>query len=375
METHTHPAFDPDHPNPQDSPTSPAQPEAEARPAPAMPAGIYPESPATPIAPIQPNMAPAAAAAPEHAHTPAGLIVLEWLTYAFWGWTVLGMSILTATVISSFVNDSDTSDFAPYAIAAVLVLLPISIVTDIIYTKREPLKKTGAAAIVMVIHAVIFALFGIGSLIAAVISVITMFTSTSSSHASEVALFSAIIIFILYGVTFLRTLLPTKFPWIRRAFIIFMVAVVGLIAILGIVGPVAKARSVRTDKLIEQNLPPLSTAISSYATKNHRLPSDLNALDLSNDTKLLVDQNLVDYKQDSAPTTSYNYNPSNYTSYSTTSSSTYYYELCVTYKKASSQQYPDYGGISDDGYDTYPSTYSHKAGNTCYKLKTGAGLY
>src|SRR6185437_13895018 len=117
-----------------------------------------------------------------------------------------------------------------------------------------------------------FALFGIGSLIAAVISVITMFTSSSSSHASEVALLSAVIIFVLYGVTFIRTLFPVKFPWIRRVFIIFMVAVVGLIATLGVVGPVAKARETRTDKLIEQNLPALSTSVNNYATKNKHLP-------------------------------------------------------------------------------------------------------
>jgi len=369
METHTHPAYDPDNPNPDTVP--PAAPAEHHTPV--NPASIYPEPPAMPIAPIQPAVQTAAVPpAAESHHTNPGLIVLEWLTYAFWGWTVLGMSILTATVISSFINDSDTSDFAPYAIAAVLVLLPISIVTDVFYTKREPVKKSGAAAIVMVIHAVIFALFGIGSLIAAVISVITMFTSSSTSHASEVALLSAVIIFILYGVTFLRTLLPAKFPWLRRAFILFMVGVVGLIAILGIVGPVAKARSLRTDKLIEQNLPTISTAISSYATKNHRLPSDLNSLDITNnDAKLLLDQDLVTYKQDSPPVTADNYYSSNYSSQTYVSPTAYYYELCVTYKKATNQQYPDYGSLSDDGYDSYPSTYTHKAGNTCYKLKTG----
>ena len=368
MENYTHPPLEPNPPAPENPLPSPAPPEAVAPAAPAP-------APAAMFAP-QPNYnqppQPAVAAA-EHQHTNAGIIVLEWLTYAFWGWTVLGMSILTATVISSFLNDSDTSDFAPYAIAAVLVLLPISIATDLIYAKREPVKKTGAAAIVMVIHAVIFALFGIGSLIAAVISVITMFTSTSSSHASEVALFSAIIIFILYGVTFLRTLLPAKFPWLRRGFILFMVGVVGLIAILGIVGPVAKARSVRTDKLIEQNLPSLSTAINSYATKNNRLPSDLNALDVSGtDAKLLVDRNLVTYKQDSAPLSANDY--SNLTDTNQTfsnTSTTYYYELCVTYKKATNKTYPDYGAGSSDGYDTYITTYSHKAGYTCYKAKTG----
>lgn len=362
MEIHTHPAYDPEHPAPKDMPPAEA---AEHHP-PINTANIYPETPATPIAPLQ-QPAPAAE------HSSAGLIVLEWLTYAFWGWTVLGMSILTATVISSFINDSDTGCFTPYAIAAVLVLLPISIVTDIYYTKREPLKKTGAAAIVMVIHAVIFALFGIGSLIAAVISVITMFTSTSSSHASQVALLSAIIIFILYAVTFLRTLLPGKFPWLRRAFIMFMVGVVGIIAILGVVGPVAKARATRTDKLIEQNLPSLSTAINSYAAKNRRLPSDLNSLSFTgnNDAKLLVDQNLVTYKQDSAPASSTNYYSTNYTGQTYNTTPTYYYELCVTYKKASGQQYPDYGTGSGDGYDSYPTTYYHDAGYTCYKLKTG----
>ena len=60
--------------------------------------------------------------------------------------------------ISELLKDADVGSFDPYAVAAVLVLLPVSFITDFFYSKREPGKKTGAATIVMVIHAVLYAL-------------------------------------------------------------------------------------------------------------------------------------------------------------------------------------------------------------------------
>jgi hypothetical protein len=68
------------------------------------------------------------------------------------------MSALTASVFAYFIAHSSDGKFMPFAIAAVLVLLPISIACDYFYSKQEPVKKTGAASIVMILHAVLFAL-------------------------------------------------------------------------------------------------------------------------------------------------------------------------------------------------------------------------
>jgi hypothetical protein len=313
--------------------------------------------------------------APSH-HTNASTIVLQWLTYAFWGWTVLIMSILTAVVLSTLLGDNETNSFTIYAVAGILVLLPISVVCDVFYSKQEPDKKTGAASIVMVIHAVLFALFGIGALIGAVFSLVSMFTSSSDSTVSQVALYSSIIIFFLYVATFLRTLNPPKFPWIRRAFTIFMVLSVGIVAVFGIVGPAAHERATRTDRLIDENLYQVTDSISSYSRKNNSLPSNLSQLSLHGDAKKLIDDNLVRYEANALPASS-NLNNTSTSSYSTytynLSNKTYYYQLCVDYKKEKKDKYSSYRddySTDKDGYTSYISTSSHPAGEKCYKVKT-----
>lgn len=128
-----------------------------------------PPAPATPV--------PTPAPQPEQsytigvAHLPAepvkavemSTLVLAWLTYAFWGWTVLALSILTGSIITSFMNESSVNGFTPYGIAALLVLLPIAFLCDTFYIKKEAKTKKGAELAISAIHAVIFALFGVGS--------------------------------------------------------------------------------------------------------------------------------------------------------------------------------------------------------------------
>ena len=104
----------------------------------------------------------------------AGTLILQWLTYAFWGWAVLSLSILTGLVIFNFLNGSQSSTSTPYAIAAVIVLLPISVLCDYLYSKREPILKSGPSLVIMVIHSVIFALFGIAALITVCIALLTV---------------------------------------------------------------------------------------------------------------------------------------------------------------------------------------------------------
>lgn len=345
---------------PNNPPVAAEQPSAQqsAPPAPAQPQPVF----------SQPAAYDSAATAhPQHPPTNAGLIVLQWLTYAFWGWTVLALSVLTATVVANFIADADTGDFTPYGIAAVLVLLPIAAVCDYFYSKQEPVKKVGAASIVMVIHAVLFALFAIGSLITAVISLVSMFTSSGGIDAAQTTLVSALIIFVFYLATFLRTLNPVNFPAIKRFFITFMIVCVGLIALLGLIGPTARARATRNDRLIESNLSSVTSEIGHYARDNQKLPSDLNQLDLDTDAQQLVDKNLVTYqpntKQPKVITSNYS------SSTSKSKDTTFYYQLCATYKEASKNKYGSYGNYGDDGYDTYVSTYNHKAGQNCYKLE------
>lgn len=307
--------------------------------------------------------------------TNAGLVVLQWLTYAFWGWTVLALSILTSMVIANFISKADVGGATPYGIAAILVLLPISYICDVFYSKREPARKSGPETLVMVIHAVLFALFGIGALIFAVFAVVQLLTSSTDTDSTLTALLSSLIIAAYYGLTFLRTLNPTKLRWIQKYYKFIMLITISIIAVLGIVGPVAKERSLRDDKLIVAELPELHNSIQNYTRENRNLPDNLSTLDLDDDTQQLVERNLVTYKPQDSVTESDERSDSPGTDPSTKqkrSGTTYRYELCVTYKEKAGD-YDAYNhsyDTDDDGYSNYLSTYEHKAGNVCYKLKT-----
>jgi competence protein ComGC len=364
------PQTDPTNLNPEPQNPEPIQ---TVTPTPTVSAPFAPAQPQPMVLPQQmPVPQPYAQPLPEAPVNTPGQIVLQWLTYAFWGWTILGMSALTISVLANFISKAETGGFTPYGIAAVLVLLPISIVCDVFYSKHEPEKKTGAASIVMVIHAVIFAIFGIGSVIAIVFSIVSMLTSSSDSSSTQVALYSAMIISVLYAAAFLRTINPVRIPMVRRSFTIFMTLVVGVIAILGIVGPVANERSTRNDRLITSNLSSVKASIDSYANSKNKLPSSLNDLNLSGDAKKLVDTNQIKYTANSKPVSTTSTSTGT-TRKTLTTNTTYYYELCVNYTKASDKnRYSTYASSREDsdGYSTYIESYYHDAGEECYKIKT-----
>lgn len=306
----------------------------------------------------------------QNANNPA-VIILQWLTYAFWGWTVLAMSFLVSTVMANFLGKVDTGEVAPYAIASVIVLLPISLICDFFYSKKEPLKKTGAASIVMVIHAVLFALFGIGAIITAVFSLVSLFVSSSSdTKVTKAFLFSALIIAVLYAAVFIRTLRPHQLPFVRKVFPIFMSAVVGLFIVLAIIGPIAWNRATRNDRLIERNASNFSTAINKYYAKQRVLPNDLNAIDLNEESKQIIAKQLVTYKANTKNVTTESL--SKKTSSQTVGRQLYnlsgYYQLCFTFKdkdpSGSNRYFDDLG----ERESSYVSVYGHGAGQQCYNL-------
>ncbi len=203
-------------------------------PANAAPPAAY-QAPAVSGFPPQPALPPQDQA--ENHNTNALTIIIQWLTYAFWGWTVLILSILTYAVFAQLLNSDNASNANYYVISAAIVLLPISFATDFFYSKKETKKKENAAMVVMVIHAVLFALFGIAALIAAVFSFVSLLASSGSHTLKFVDLWSSLFISVFYAATFIRTINPAKLPWIPKAYKIFMVVIVLLFILLGFTKP------------------------------------------------------------------------------------------------------------------------------------------
>lgn len=300
-------------------------------------------------------------------HSSPALIILQWLTYAFWGWTLLAVIALVGLVVGNFFDNFDTSAVLPYSIAAVLVLLPLSLICDLFYGRSEPTRKSGGATVVMVIHAVIFALFGIGLLIGLVFTLVNQGINGFSSFDSvRTALVTLAISVILYALTFLRTLNPTAVVPIARIYRIAMLAIIGLFIVLAFVGPAARSAATRDDREIVANISAISESVNNYIVTNNKFPASLSDVNLKDRAKALVDKGLVKYKSDGkeAAIDSYEDEDARYVS------DEYRYQLCVTYKEKT-QGYGDrYSTIGrQDSYEDYLYVYDHPAGEVCYKLK------
>lgn len=303
-----------------------------------------------------------------------GILVLQWLTYAFWGWTILALTLLTAISVSFFLNrsDYDSGDSISYALAAVIVLFVISVICDVLYAKKEPLHKQGAAMVIMIIHAVIFALCGIGALIVAVFAIVNLLIGAGSdgNEGAKTALITGGLIAVVYGVTLLRTVRPFKLNKVSLLYSLFMAVVTIVVTILGVVGPTLYASQTKDDRLIERGLSDVSQGVRNYTNKNGALPSSLSDLrdsNVSSDARELIDRNMVEYKTGAAvkqPNVDNNLG----TSLEQLKEPAYEYTLCVTYKSDKGGDYAyDY---VEKGRDVTPNTYSHGEGRTCYELAT-----
>lgn len=311
-----------------------------------------------------------------------GLLVLQWLTYAFWGWTILALAWLTAISVGFFLNPSSSeyyeSTMTSYALAAVIVLFLISLICDIFYSRREPLEKHGAATLIMIIHAVIFALFGIGSLIVAVFAIVRLLIGDGDGSAygdsgAVTTLITGLVIALVYGATLLRTLRPFKLSRSALLYWLFMGFITIAITALGVAGPTWNARLTRDDRLIERGLPQLSEVIRNHTAKAGELPRSLDDVrdESSEEARTLIDRDLVEYKPgDKVEINAQDALLAPERPIVAPDETGYRYTLCVTYKaKKGNGTYP----ASYRMDNVSPDTYAHDAGRVCYDLQTSYG--
>jgi len=221
----------------------------------------------------------------------------------------------------------------------------IAVVCDIFYAGAEKKHaKSGGTNVIMIIHAVLFALFGIGALITAVFGFVSLLLADSSDTSGSVAsIISGIIIFVIYGATLLRTLRPRWLPKVTALYWIFMsVAIVASVA-AGIIGPAAQARQQNQDAVVEEGLPGLASAINTYTSENSKLPASLDDLESLNDydydssARKLVDENKVEFKPGDRLLSVQTFNlgsgsDSSGSQLGGANPVIYHYELCVNYK-------------------------------------------
>lgn len=319
-----------------------------------------------------------------HANTP-GTLILQWLTYAFWGWYALAMIWLVGVVIAWIIDRSgvagDIGGILPYPMAASVILLLIALGVDFFYARIEPVKKKGAASVIMIIHAVIFALCGIGALITAVFAVIYSLLNAGvfgGAEGSKVIMLTSFTMMIVYILLTLRTVAGAGRKVFRTVAWVVLSALLVAMAVIGVVGPVSDAIVTKQGRLIENALPSVASNINAYAGTYNRLPISLDEASStdsyqSEEVKELIGQNLVRYtantKPAEKPAEMNTINKSDQLNETNDSRfSTYFYKLCVTYKAEKKPKYNYESSVSSES-SSYLSTSSHGAGEKCYDMK------
>jgi hypothetical protein len=304
--------------------------------------------------PVQPIQTPH----PVSPNTP-GIVILQWLSYAFWGWLILALIWLIVVILLNAISEVSTKEVVPYAIAATVVLFPVAFLTDFFYRKHEPIKKVGIAMVIMVIHAVLFALLAIVSLIVAVFNGLNAaIEASANTDAQKVLLYASLFATALYAITFIRTLNPFKSKKPTLIYGLLMTGVTTLLIILAIVGPLALSITTKDDRRIEANLGGVSQSINDYIQSNNKLPESLNDVTYTSDeSEGLVKDNLVQYQKEQSIAGDL---------FSRTTE--HRYQLCVSYKaKDSSSSYYS-TPRNNNRYMNYLSTSGHAKGEVCYKL-------
>ena len=358
---------------------------------------------ASPPAPSQPEQ--------KSQGSSGGVLVLQWLTYAFWFWCGISVSWLAGVVINFFVAGNTGSyewgSVLAYPLASVVIMLGIALVTDFFYAKHEPAKKLGGANVIMLLHVVPFVLIAIGALVTIAFALLNMLLNSdpiASTDGPLQVMLVALVVAVLLGLAATRAFFGSK-PRVRLlARAAFIVVAVGFI-VAGVAGPALEAVRTKDDRLIEQALPSLSSDIRDYVSEHNKLPAALSDVTYDESSysagavQKLIDSKLVTYKANTLPSSNSSYSPSDIRtqlcvdsptagvcSPDSTSADTkrFYYQLCTTYKAEKKDRYnysernaytkgDSVGTALDYRYNYVSSISAHPAGDVCYNLYADSG--
>lgn len=285
-------------------------------------------------------------------------VVLQWLTYVFWFWTVIIVSTVLSGSLAHFIIDSNgDTNWIIYTLSPLIVLLPVSIICDHYYSKVEPAKKHGFSAVVMVINAVVAGLGAVGSLIVGAITVTSMLLETGSADGKVVTLVSTLVVAIMSTLFFLRIIHVPRLERLRERYPIIMMVIIFATILLAIAGPLREGMKRRTDSMIERNYYTLRNDIDAFARKERRLPETIQVVELSEESEEAWKTGRITYRRISEQTIP---ELSSTSTTFDTSTNNLTFELCVNWDFEKSN---DYYSSSDESY--YGG--GHEKGKQCYK--------
>lgn len=310
-------------------------------------------------------------------NTPA-LVVMQWLSYAFWAGLIIAIAYLTSMVIGFYTNTGagQYPELVAYGVVAVAILLPLSILTDKLYGRHEDTHKSVATSVVLVVHSVLFALTAIGGLITTAFLSVNLLISATPSATAAADISTAAVVFVLFGGLLLRVTRPTLHRFLRTGFRIDL-TIISLVAVgFAIAGPVGYAVTTKSDRQIRDSLFFISNTLNTYVSQDNPLPDNLETGLSDEQTRLYVDNNVyttalrlysertIQYTPNTQPATTENDEYSG-------KKVTYFYELCATFTRALREDVSfGYPVIADAaGYSDYIPLDAVQPGRNCYKLK------
>lgn len=296
--------------------------------------------------------------------------IFQWLTYVFWGLTALLVTVLvgaSAELVANGYAGSMQLGWVIFVIAAVFVLLPLSLTFDYFFSRHERDHKIGIGMVLMVIHAVLAALFAVTGLALAVYSAASMVVFADEASDMVTLLASAVAAMVIFGLIFIRIMRPATRSRLRLIVRTALFLLISGALVWAIVGPATQVVTRQQDDRMVLALQSTSTIISGYAYAESELPNKLeDALQYSyfGDTGLdSLEKNLASGR--------ITYTPNILPASSEDGLTTLYYEVCATFDYADETRGQYSYGVSADerGFSESFIDISTEAGTTCYKLK------
>lgn len=314
----------------------------------------------------------------QHIFSSPVVAIFQWLSYAFWGWVGVATAALVA-VNSSFALNGYSGDYesVAYVVAAVLVLLPIAIVTDVYFSRNEKNDKSTASMIIMVVHAVLFALIAVGALATMVFSLVSLVIGDGADiEGIIVSLITAATVVVVFGALTFRIMRPAVGTPLR--FIVRSVLTVGVVAVMiwGIAGPVTQTVIRRDDDRAARALQSLQMMVSAYVAQNSELPVTNEQLFSTGDmyfgfdepelVQSAFDDELVSYEPNIRPASQV------IPEGATEPQQVFYYEICATFAfedENRNSRIGGYGTPDADGFSSVLPRVQTESGTQCFQMK------
>lgn len=309
--------------------------------------------------------------------------IFQWLSYAFWGWTAVATAALIATC-TNFALNGYTSNYeaVAYVVATALVLLPIALLCDVLFSRLEQDGKSRIGNVIMVIHVVLYSLIAVAALATLVFSLVGMVISDSGDvNGQIVTAVTAATVVVFLGALVVRMTRPLTATPFRRIVRYSLSALVIGAMIWGIASPVAQTIMRKDDDRAKRAVELAPQYIDTYTNNNDALPETIEIAVADGqsylsdaDGKLVLSSakdKLITYKPNVKPAKTEAPVISDVTSEIIEEGTTYYYELCVTFQYDDENR--DNAGFTyyirgpEDVSQRSPGS-STKAGTECYTL-------